>query len=56
MAGTALVISSGGIGSCATSTEEQAARAAHPNNVAIIRIKNFPGSSGVTGQDAQLTH
>jgi hypothetical protein len=41
MAGTALVISGGGIGSCATSIEEQAASAAHPNIVAIIRIKNF---------------
>jgi hypothetical protein len=37
-----LDISGGGIGSLATSTEEQAASAAHPNAIAIIRIKNFP--------------
>jgi hypothetical protein len=37
-----LDISGGVIGSLATSTEEQAASAAHPNAIAIIRIKNFP--------------
>jgi hypothetical protein len=43
----ALDISGGGIGSLATSTEEQAASAAHPNAIAIIRIKNFP-SRGIS--------
>jgi hypothetical protein len=38
----ALDISGGGIESLATSTEEQDARAAHPNTIATIRIKNFP--------------
>jgi hypothetical protein len=41
-AGMALDISGGGIESLATSTEEQDARAAHPNTIATIRIKNFP--------------
>jgi hypothetical protein len=36
-----LDISGGGIGSLATSAEEQAGSAAHPNTIAIIRIKEL---------------
>jgi hypothetical protein len=51
-----LDISGGGIASFATSTEEQAASAAHPNTNTTKRIEELSGRPAVTGQTARLAN